>query len=79
MDGDGKLNLLVVNAQGLSLFRNNGDSTFSDATREAGLITGSGGRALDFADYDGDGDVDIYVVNKGQANVLYRGSIRASK
>jgi len=40
---------------------------------------GCSGRDAIFVDYDGDGDMDIYVVNKNQANVLYHGSLEAKK
>ena len=49
--------------QGNKLYRNNGDGTFTDVTREAGA-TGTG-RALGViaTDVDGDGDLDIYIAN----------------
>ena len=54
-----------------TLLRNQGDGTFSDVTEKAGVGDkgfGTGGSA---ADYDNDGDVDLYVLNYG-SNVLYR-------
>ncbi len=59
------------------LYHNNGDGTFEDVSR---LLTyerllGSG-FAVSFADYDNDGDTDIYVVNDKVArpigNILWR-------
>ena len=46
------------------LFRNNGDGTFADVSAEAGL-TKLVGKSLGvaFADYDGDGRMDVYVAN----------------
>jgi len=45
------------------LYINNGDGTFSDRTREYGLEhVGYGTQAL-FFDYDGDGDLDMYMLN----------------
>jgi hypothetical protein len=55
------------------LYRNNGDGTFTDVTLEAGvtgLETGTYGAV--FADYDNDGFLDLYVVNLGDPNILYR-------
>ena len=54
-----------------ALYRNNGDSTFTDITYIAGVGHQGYGMGCVFADYDGDGSVDLYVTNYG-ANVLYR-------
>ena len=56
------------------LWRNKGNGKFEDVTRAAGLYNphGKGMSAL-FADLDGDGILDLYVTNDGQANELYRG------
>jgi hypothetical protein len=54
------------------LFRNNHDGTFTDVTEKAGVGGGdSYGCAASAADYDGDGDLDLYVCNYGR-NILYR-------
>jgi hypothetical protein len=54
------------------LYRNEGNGTFSDVTRQAG-ITGLGrGLGVAFLDYDDDGDTDVYVANDGTMNLLYR-------
>lgn len=45
----------------LSLLRNNGDGTFDDVTEEAGLLTAGPTQAAAFADYDGDGWLDLFV------------------
>jgi len=55
-------------------YRNNGDGTFTDFTTEAGLtdrLKGYGFAVL-FADYDNDGDLDIYIANDSVPNYLYR-------
>jgi len=55
-------------------YRNNGDGTFTEVTVDAGLVDrlkGYGFTVL-FADYDNDGDLDIYVANDSVPNYLYR-------
>ena len=54
-----------------ALYRNNGDGTFTDITRLAGVGHSGYGMGCVFADYDADGNVDLYVTNYGE-NVLYR-------
>jgi tetratricopeptide (TPR) repeat protein len=55
------------------LFRNNGDGTFTDVAREAGLDRGEGpGLGLAVADLDGDGRLDLYVANDATPNFLHR-------
>jgi hypothetical protein len=55
-----------------TLFRNNGDRTFTDVTDEAGLGRSDGhGFAALAADLDGDGKVDIYVANDRDPHFLY--------
>jgi len=51
------------------LYRNNGDGTFRDISREAGIVDAAGkGLGLGFADLDLDGRIDVYVANDGEAN-----------
>lgn len=45
----------------LSLLRNNGDGTFDDVTEEAGLLTSGPTQAAAWADYDGDGWLDLFI------------------
>ncbi len=47
-----------------SLLRNNGDGTFSDVTGEAGVLTYHPTQTASFADYDGDGNLDLFVGNE---------------
>ena len=54
-----------------ALYRNNGDGTFTDITRAAGVGHQGYGMGCVFADYDGDADLDLYLTNYGE-NVLYR-------
>ncbi|MCP4218429.1 MAG: VCBS repeat-containing protein, partial [bacterium] len=54
-----------------ALYRNNGNGTFSDVTAKAGVGDKSYGMGCLSADYDNDGDADLYVTNYGP-NVLYK-------
>jgi len=55
------------------LYRNNGNGKFTDVTESAGV---GGGFYLSlgvaFADYDNDGDQDLYVANDSNPNILFR-------
>lgn len=53
------------------LYRNNGDGTFSDITKDAGITKAGNGLAVVFGDYDDDGWTDIYVANDSTPNFLY--------
>lgn len=81
-DGDGDEDIYFLNGAPLkgtkaakpptnALYRNDGNFKFTDVTKRAGV--GDTGFALGVAaaDYDNDGDLDMYVNNYG-ANILYR-------
>ncbi|GAB4236030.1 MAG: CRTAC1 family protein [Acidobacteriota bacterium] len=55
-------------------FLNQGDGTFREATVEAGMTdqTLGFGFAVRAADYDADGDLDVYVANDSDPNYMYR-------
>ena len=56
-----------------TLFRNNGDGTFTDISRESGIAAHAGtGMGVVCADYDDDGDTDIIVGNDAMANFVWR-------
>ena len=80
-DGDGRPDLFLVNFAaplGVSdeemaesaaidrLFRNRGDGTFEDVTESAGVGAAHRGIGASFADYDADGDVDLFVTSWGE-------------
>ena len=55
------------------LYRNNGNGTFTDISKEAGIANPAGkGLGVAFCDYDRDGWTDIYVANDTVRNFLYR-------
>ena len=56
-----------------TLYRNNGDGTFTDVTTIAGVYNKDGkGMGIVFGDYDNDGDSDCYVGNDAGENFLYQ-------
>jgi len=56
-----------------TLYRNNGDGTFTDASLESGVGLHPGwGMGIVAADYDNDGDTDVFVANDVAQNFLFR-------
>jgi len=86
-DNDGNLDIYLVNSGTScanvsvsrtqfedmnALYHNNGDGTFTDVTKQAGFQKNLGfGMGCLSADYDNDGDADLYLTNFGR-NQLYR-------
>lgn len=84
-DGDGRIDVFLVNsapwpgrgdgeAPGSRLYRNQGDGTFRDVSEGTGILAATRevyGMGSIFADYDADGDTDIYVTALGE-NLLLR-------
>ena len=58
---------------GDTLYYNNGDGTFTDVSKKAGVSDPDGyyGMAIICSDFDDDGLVDIFVANDSVANFLY--------
>ena len=51
--------------------QNNGDNTFSDVTKDAGLQGLSDMAMSLWADFDNDGDQDLFVISYDRGNHLY--------
>lgn len=83
-NNDGLLDLYLVNGSTIEalqgktpsretnhLYRNNGDGTFTDVTKAAGVPGKGWGFGCVAADYNNDGRIDLLVTNFGP-NILYR-------
>lgn len=80
-DLDGDIDIYFLNGKPLAagaahgatnaLYRNDGDWKFTDVTEDSGLGDPGYGLGVAVADYDNDGDPDVYLNNYGP-NVLYR-------
>jgi FG-GAP-like repeat/ASPIC and UnbV len=67
-DGDGLLDVMLSSSgplDQLRFFHNNGDGTFSDRTRQAGLTGELGGLNIIETDYNNDGHPDVLVLRGG--------------
>jgi len=84
-DNDGTLDLLVLRGGWLgmdsreqgrlpnSLLRNDGTGRFTDVSEKAGLVKENyPTQTAGWADYDNDGDLDLYVGNEGHPNQLFQ-------
>ena len=80
-DNDGAQDILFINGMDWpghataksypALYHNNGDGTFTDRTRQAGLALEVYGMGCAVGDYDNDGNPDIYITAVG-SNHLFR-------
>jgi hypothetical protein len=66
VDGDGLIDILVVDLEYGALYRNLGNGLFEDISEESGIsgpLAGKGSWAGALFDYDNDGDLDIFAAN----------------
>ena len=54
------------------LYRNNGDGSFTDVTKRAGVRNRGRAMGVLSSDYNNDGHVDLFVANDAMENYLYR-------
>jgi hypothetical protein len=76
VNGDNNQDLYVVNGrypvgEPNRLYINNGNGTFKEVAKEAGVADSSWGLGASFADIDNDGDLDLFVSNYVGGNGLY--------
>ena len=60
-DHDGFEDICVAGYGGNTLYHNNGDGTFTDVTKRAGVSAGGWSASAGFFDYDNYGDLDLFV------------------
>ncbi len=77
-DNDGDPDLFVGSIGGppgaanFVLYRNNGDGTFSDVSKEAGIVLTGRCTSCFWGDIDNDGDQDLFLSRSPDPNVLFR-------
>ncbi len=76
-DNDGDLDIYVTNhhSRPNRLYRNNGNGSFTDVAAVVGVDDGGESHGVSFADYDRDGDLDLYVTNWNGPNRLYQNNL----
>lgn len=71
-DNDGNLDLYVSNGDSNRLFKNLGDGTFKDVTKQTGVGFEYHTENSAWGDYNNDGYLDLYIVNtNNKENILY--------
>ena len=74
LDNDGDQDVVALGALGgeVGVFENDGSGSFIDRSAQSGIPTLPESSSFAAADYDGDGDVDLYFTQVGWVNVLMR-------
>lgn len=62
-DNDGFVDLLITGYGGLKLYHNKGDGTFLEVQRESALDDNSWSTSAGWGDFNGDGNLDLYVAH----------------
>ena len=76
INSDSSLDLLVATTgNGVFCFTNDGHGKFSDVTSTAGTVTRYGSVTLALADVDGNGSLDLYVVNNRTDDIRDQGEV----
>ena len=81
-DNDGYPDVILINGTGfpghphagattLKLYHNNGNGTFTDVTRKAGLAVPMFGLGVAVGDYDNDGFDDLFITALGQSHLFH--------
>ncbi len=79
-DNDGDLDLYLARTDGPNLlFRNDGGDTFTEIGADAGADHPGSSRVASVADFDNDGDLDIFVGNSGSTPAIYRNDLGPSR
>ena len=72
LDNDGYEDMYVmIKNQANKFYHNNGDGTFTNIAVQLGIADAGNTNAAVWADFDNDGDKDLYVGNWGQPNKFY--------
>jgi tetratricopeptide (TPR) repeat protein len=72
MDHDGDIDLYETRSNSNLMFRNNGDGTFQEQAEKMGLsCRNANSQEAAFGDFDDDGDIDLFTVNKDSTNNLF--------
>src|ERR1043166_2557263 len=76
LNGDGALDLLVATTgRGVLCFLNEGHGKFKDITQSAGTASNHGSVGMALADIDGNGTLDLYIVNNRADDIRDRGQV----
>ncbi|MDQ3698478.1 MAG: FG-GAP-like repeat-containing protein [Gemmatimonadota bacterium] len=72
IDHDGDLDLLLAGTENRLLYRNKLDGTFTESAESMGIAGRGDARSVRFADFDGDGRIDVFITHADGSDLLYR-------